>query len=176
MLELTMECRCFHSPGSACSLHHGTQRSSVDAQHQPDSQHALVAKQSHLETGAAVDRGDQRDEAVGGKENVTSALAATCQAHRQSAAQPACSVQAGVDDPARIKRRAGHSSGPIAAAVTQTVLCLKFPTAQPDGQTGRRPFGGTLTASPVRVQVCTSPHRLPRAPRRKLGRAGTHVP
>ena len=55
------------------------QRCSAYAEHQRGPQHAFVADESHLKAGAAVNRGDQRDEAVGGKEDVANALAGLAQ-------------------------------------------------------------------------------------------------
>ena len=51
------------------------QRCSVYAEHQRDSQHAFVADEPDFETRMAIDRSDQRDEAVGRKEDVANALA-----------------------------------------------------------------------------------------------------
>ena len=75
MFELAGKCRHFHSPSRACALHQGVQWCRIDAQHQRDPQHAFVADESHLEAGVTINRSDQGDEAVRGKEDVTNVLA-----------------------------------------------------------------------------------------------------
>src|SRR5256884_9174069 len=52
----------------------GRERCSAYAEHQRDPQHAFVADESHLEAGAAVDRSDQRDKAVGGEQDMANML------------------------------------------------------------------------------------------------------
>src|SRR4051795_7424092 len=75
MFELAGECRRFHSPSRARTLHQRVQRCRVYAQEQRGPQHAFVADESHLEAGVTIDRTDQGDEAIRGKENVTNVLA-----------------------------------------------------------------------------------------------------
>src|ERR1700740_2880723 len=50
------------------------QRCNLYAQHVRGPEHAFVADQADFQIGVTVDRGDQRDEAVGGEEDVTNAL------------------------------------------------------------------------------------------------------
>jgi hypothetical protein len=50
------------------------ERSCVYAEHQGNSQHAFVAGEAGFEIAMAVDPSDQRDEVVGGKEDMTKAL------------------------------------------------------------------------------------------------------
>jgi len=73
MFELTDECRRCHSLSRAGALHQGVERSCVYAEHQGNSQHVFVADEADLEIAMAVDS-DQRDEVVGGKEDMTNAL------------------------------------------------------------------------------------------------------
>src|SRR5579864_2024348 len=75
MFELTGKCGRLHSPGHTRPLYQRVQWCSVYAEHQRDSQHAFVADEADFETGVAVDRSDQRDEAICGKEDMTNALA-----------------------------------------------------------------------------------------------------
>ena len=80
MFELTGKCHRLHSPSRTRALYQGLQRCSVYAQHQREPQHAFVADEADFETGmAVVDRSDQRDEAIRGKEDVTNALAGLAQ-------------------------------------------------------------------------------------------------
>ena len=73
--DLTAKCRRLHSPCGTPTLYLGARGRSVHAQHQGDSQHAFVADEANFETGVAVYRSDQRDEALGGKKDVANALA-----------------------------------------------------------------------------------------------------
>src|SRR5256885_12090758 len=73
VFELTAKYRRLHSPGRARALHQGASGASAYAEHQRDPQNAFVAE-SHLEAGAAVDRSDQRDKAVGGEQDMANML------------------------------------------------------------------------------------------------------
>lgn len=57
------------------SLHHGVQRRHIHPEDKRDPEHAFIADQAHLQTGAAIDRRDQGNETLRGKINVASALA-----------------------------------------------------------------------------------------------------
>src|SRR6266700_4076100 len=75
MFELTTKCCRLHSPAGARALHQRVQRRSVYAENKRDPHHAFIADEAHFEIGVVADRSDQRDEAIGGKEDVTNALA-----------------------------------------------------------------------------------------------------
>jgi hypothetical protein len=73
--ELTAKCRRCHAPGRPGALHQGVERCSAYPEHQRDPQHAFVAHEADFETAVAIDRSDQRDEAVGGEEDMANGLA-----------------------------------------------------------------------------------------------------